>query len=124
MAFEETFLNNQIWREFSFFASGGVDGVITESASFDNPFKLNGLLIHCSVAFASVEDLTVTLSSAKGSAYNTIFVSQAMNTVQDLFWQLSMPLPFESDDQLIVNLSLVSGVNVIGIKVFGWSVLG
>lgn len=124
MAFTEEYIAPQLWYDFLFFATGGADGDITESIAPGKKFKLTELHIHCSVAFASVQDLTLRLSSIKGSAYNTIFLSAVFNGVIDYFWQPSIPIPFLSDDQVVINLPMVSGTNIIGIKAVGWSVGG
>jgi len=114
---------NQRWQEFSFFTSGGADGVITDTIALGRPFLITDIRAHCSVAFASVEDLTVRISAYQGSAYNVAMISQAMNTVQDLFYQPSISLTFLSDDHVIINLSLVSGANIVGINVNGWAAI-
>jgi hypothetical protein len=114
---------NQRWEEFSFFTSGGTDGVITDTIALDRPFIITDVRAHCSVAFASVEDLVVRMSAYQGSAYNVTLVSQAMNTVQDVFYQPSISLTFLSDDHVIIGLSLASGTNIIGINVNGWAAI-
>ena len=124
MAFTETYLQPQRWSEFAFFVSGGADGAIVESVAPGVPFRLGELGVHCSVAFASVEDLTVRLSAVQGSAHNMMFVSYAINGSTDVLLQYFPEIIFQSDDQLRIALSLASGVNVIGITVKGWAVLG
>ncbi len=124
MAFAEQYLQPQQWDHFTFYATGGANGVITESIDMSKTFKLMELRVHCSAVFASVEDLTMRLSSPLGSQYNLKLVSQAMNGVQDYLYICDNPAGhlFASDDQIIVSLSLVSAENTIGIKVIGWSV--
>ena len=126
---DKDFLQNQRWHEFSFFATGGADGLITESVVpgtdfADVAWKLKSIRVHLSVAFASVEDLTVRLSAANGSAYDLMLLSQAMNGISDLLWQLDIPETFGSADDLVINLSLVSATNIIGITVNGWAAIG
>ena len=123
------FIQNQRWHEFSFFVTGGADGVITDSLAPGTDFKavpwrLKGIRVHCSVAFASVEDLTLRISAANGSAYNLMLLSQAMNGISDLLWQMDTAEIFGSNDDLVVNLSLVSATNIIGIVINGWAAIG
>ena len=113
------------WTHFSFFASGGVNGAVTESL---NPtgqfFKLAEVRLHFSTAFASVADFIVRLSSAKGSAHNLILLSQALSSVRDLLWQPDQELMMLSDDQIVLSWSQASGVNTAGLNVLGWGVWG
>ncbi len=124
MAFTEQYLQPQQWNYFTFYATGGADGLITENVNMSKTFRLMELRVHCSAAFASVEDLTMRLVSPLGSQYNLKLVSQPMNGVQDYLWICDNPQGhlFASGDQVEINLSLVSAENTIGIKAIGWSV--
>lgn len=124
MAFTEVYLQPQRWTEFSFFATGGEDGAISESVAPGVPWRLHEIRLHCSVAFASVEDLIYRLSATQGSAYNMTFNSYAMSGSTDIWFLYSNPLLFQSDDALVITLSLASGTNVVGITAVGWAVLG
>lgn len=46
-------------------------------------FELLEIDLHLGVAGANVEDLTLTLDSAFGAAYDAVLITKAMNTVQD-----------------------------------------
>lgn len=120
----EEYQQPQRWTHFSFFDSGGADGVISESLAITDLFKLTEIRIHCSVAFASIEDFTLRLSSVKGSAHNIMLISQAMSGIIDFLWTPDTEMHFLSDDQLVFTISLVSGVNVIGLNVHGWAAQG
>jgi len=125
MAFTEVYYQPERWTEFHFFASGGADGAISESVNPGVRWKLKEIRVRLSVAFASVEDLTVRISATQGSAYNHFLKSEAMNGIKQKWYTYdSDGLTFQSDDQMVIALSLVSGQNIIGIEVLGWAVLG
>jgi hypothetical protein len=122
MAFTVEYTQPQRWDHFSFYTSGGVDGNISESVAPNYLFRFDEIRVHLSVAFASVANFTVRLSSIKGSAYNLMLISQAMLSVKDLVWQADQAMYFNSDDQLIIELPMTSGTNTVGIDVQGWAV--
>jgi hypothetical protein len=109
------------WIDFAFFATK-TSGALNLSIYPGKVWKLREIRVHNSVAFGSVRDLTIQISAVKGSAYNTLLLSQAMNTVQDLFVYYSTPLLFLSDDHL--NLSMYASIATVrGISVLGsWAV--
>lgn len=107
--------------EYGFF---GADGTISESVNPEAPWKLATIRLHCSVAFASVEYLLIRMSSGLGSAYNTKIYSANFSGTEDLMIHFSEPLAFLSDDQLNIELSMVSGTNVVGIQVDTWAARG
>lgn len=117
---EEEILPKQ-WVDFAFFATVGA-GALNLSLYPGKVWKLKEIRVHTSIAFMSVRDLTIQLSAAKGSAYNTLLLSQAMNTVQDLFVYYSTPLLFLSNDHL--NMSMYASTPIPkGIEVIGsWAV--
>lgn len=125
MAFTEEYQENPRWTHFSFFASGGTDGAVTESLNpTGKQFILHEIRLHFSVIFASVEDLVVRLSAAKGSAHNVTLISQALSDLYDYVWINSTGMHFLSDDQLVFSWSQASGVNIGGLNVQGWGVWG
>jgi len=126
MAFTQVFVQPQLWTEFSFFAFGGEDGVVNESVAPGVIWKFKELRVHLSVIFASVEDLTLTIDAIQGTAYDTLFLSTAMQNVYDLhyFPPLSEGMLMLSDDVIVFNLSMASGVNIVGVNVLGWAVKG
>ncbi len=113
---EEEILSRQ-WVDFAFF-SQATNGALNLSISPGKVWKLREVRIHISVAFASVQDFTLKVSAVKGSAYNTTLISQAMNTVQDLFILYSTPIVFLSNDCLNVSMfasmTAVRGFTVLG----------
>lgn len=124
MAFTEEFHLPQRWSHFHFYTSGKANGAGTESISIGRLWKLQEIRLHFSTAFASVEDLVVRLSAVNGSYFNTLFLSQALNAVQDLWVHYSDPLLFFSDDQLKLTFSMKSNINGWGLEVIGWAVQG
>jgi hypothetical protein len=118
---EEEILAQQ-WVDFAFFASNNKAGALNLYVSPGKVWKLKEVRVHFSVAFVSVQDFTLNISAAKGSAYNTKLLSQAMNTVQDLIVYYSTPLLFLSDDLLHLSMNAVIST-VRGIEVLGqWAV--
>lgn len=126
---ELTYIQPQRWSHFKYFNDYGTDGAETSSVSPSGGiWAFKDIRVHLSVAHASIEDLTVYVSAAAGSAYNIYLVSQAMSDLKDYVFIPDTGdehgLIMQSDDQLVVNLSLVSATNIIGINVNGWAVLG
>jgi len=124
MAFDEVYIQPQLWDHFSFFKTTGLDGTLSETVAPEKKFKLAEIRAHFSVAFVSVEYLKAYISAAKGSEYNTVLLSYLVSGSTDIFIHYSDPLLFLSDDHLVFELSLVSGTNVIGLNVVGWAVQG
>lgn len=123
-------LDNQRWWHFSFFHSNGANGKISESVIpgtdfAAKPWELAELRLVFSVAFVSVEYLKVYLSAVKGSAYNFVLISQNMSGSTDYRFNPtnSIPMRFLSDDHLVLELSTISGTNVIGMEVQGWAAI-
>lgn len=114
------------WTHFSFFVSGGTNGAVTES--LENPgqqkFKLGELRLHFSTAVASATDLVVRVSSINGSYHNAVLLSLALLGLRDVLLQFSNPYQLLSDDQVVIGWSQKSGVNIGGLNVQGWAVLG
>lgn len=117
----EELSQNRLWNENSFFYSSNLS--FQKSIFPGKRFKLVDVKMHFSVAVGSIVDLTVRVSSIKGSAYNVIIISQAMATVQDLFMHFSTPIPFLSDDHLVFSM-ILSAANVFGLQADVWSVEG
>lgn len=123
------YIQPQRWSHFKYFNSYGADGAETSSVATDGGiWALKDVRVHLSVVHASVEYLVVRVSAADGSAYNVRFVSQAMSDVSDYLYipddAGTYGLILQSDDQLVITLSLASATNVIGININGWAVLG
>ena len=112
------------WWPFTYFEQAGENGVYSESIAPGTRFRLKEIRLHFSTAFASTEDFTIAMSSVNGSYFNFKLLSQALNTVRDLIWRPDQPLDFFSDDQIVLGLSQVSAVNLFGIEVHGWSIVG
>lgn len=111
------------YDEFHYFATGKVDGWEQQSINIGKRFKFGQLRLHLSSIFASVEDLTVYVSSINGSAYNFKFLSQALNGIQDLIVDFSEYF-FTSGDQMVFNASMKSNTTTWGIEAIGWAVRG
>lgn len=104
--------------------SGGTDTAetMTEAVAPAVPFYIDEVRLHLSVVHASVVDYIISLSSELGSAYNTLFLSQAMNGEKDVIWQPERPKRFRAGDQLSVNM-IMSGSNYYGITISGWTIV-
>lgn len=111
---------------FNFFDSAGADGAETFVVNPDTrtTMQFEQLRAHWSTAFASVEDMVVYISSAKGSAYNLVLLSQALAGITDILFQPEKKVWLFSGDNLVISFSCASGVNTVGIEVQGWSVFG
>lgn len=112
------------WGQFGFFKTGGADGAFSESVNIDKRIRLEEVRVHFSVAFAETEDLTVRLSSTKGSAYNQVFGTIALSDLTDVRFIPSAPIEVLSDDELVIAFSMASGTNVYGVEAIGWEVTG
>ena len=130
MSFTQVYTMPQRWKNFDFYDSFANVAVSTASGlsvtlNHSVQWKLAEIRMHCSVAIASAADLIIWVSSAKGSAYNTKLVSQALLGVQDMFIHYSEPLVFESGDHLrFAGNASASTSNVIGLQCIGWAVTG
>jgi len=124
MSFTETYIDNQRWTHFMFFAAPGADGAITENVSIGKIWQLMEIRVHASTAIASAGDLVAQLSANLDSAYNLTFFSQALLNSTDYWFQLSQPMLFQSDDVLNVSFSMASAINTLGLTVVGWAANG
>ena len=88
------------------------------------PWRLGQIKIHLSSKFLSAEYLKVYVSSVNGSYFNYVILSQLMSDVYDLLIQFSQGFLLHSGDQLIFDWSMNSGVNLFGLDVYGWAVIG
>lgn len=64
-------------------------------------FELIDVRIHLDAASATSENFTITLDSAKGTAYDTLVYSRDMDTVTDIIWTPEETLKFAAGDSLI-----------------------
>lgn len=129
MSFTKVFLPNQLWEDFMFFAFGGTNGGFIETVfniQGGKFFRLAEVRLNLSVIHASVEDFAIRLSAdnAQGSAFNQVFLSQAVSDVKEILWIPSRALIFQSDDHVVFSMALGSGTNIYGLSVFGWSIRG
>lgn len=112
------------WMHIDFYSTGGANGAFQESLAPAKMFRVDDVRLHLSANHASVEDFVIYLSSGRGSAYNQVFISQAMNGTKEYLWQPTRPLIFNSDDHLVFGLFIKSGTNIYGLVVNGWGVAG
>lgn len=63
-------------------------------------FQIEEIRVHLSAAGGAVENLTITLDSGVGAAYDTVLLTQAMNAVTDLVWQPPRPYIFSRGDEI------------------------
>ncbi len=112
----------QRWQEFHYFKSGQADGFENESINIGDRFKLGQVRFHFDSVFISAEDLLVYISSIDGSAHNIKILSHAMSDIQDLIVIYSAGIVMRSDDQLVVDFSMVSTTHLWGLEIIGWGV--
>jgi hypothetical protein len=117
-------LDNERFRPEQYYAFYGVNGAIADSFNPGRVWKLQEIRAHLSVPFVSAEVLLVRVSSVLGSQYNVVLHSANLSNTQDLFLHYSEPLLFLSGDQLVFELSMVSGTNVIGLQFNTWAARG
>jgi|GEM_PF-344794 N-acetylmuramoyl-L-alanine amidase len=79
----------------------GTGGGINESISFILHGKLHEIRLHLSGAGGG-GDLTVTIDSAGGAAYDTVILKQDMTEVQDLHFRPNRPIHIEAGSALKV----------------------
>jgi hypothetical protein len=82
-------------------------------------YQIEEIRLHLSVPCAVAEDLTIQLDSGVGAAYDTTFVQQNMNGVQNVVWQPSRPLLFNNGDELDITFPN-TGNATWGLEIF-WS---
>lgn len=118
------YIDNKRFHEELYYSFYGPDGTFTDSVAPGKVWKLRSIKAHLSVAFASIENLKIRISSILGSAYNTVIYSANLSEAQDIFIHYSDPLLFLSGDQLVYELSMVSATNIIGIQIETWAARG
>ena len=124
MALTNEHVGNQNYIEEIKYGFYGEDGTIGDNVAPGTVWKLKNIRIHASVAFVSVETLVMKISAGLGSAYNTVIYSANFSDYEDLFIHYSEPLTLMSDDQLLFELSMVSGTNVLGFQFETWAARG
>lgn len=127
MAFEETktYITYSRQKHFAFFYSTGstVATASTLLMTFDPKFdfELEKIRLHLTVAFPSVRDFMVQLAHRLSTAFNQNLVSQAMNGVQDVMYQLDPTLKMRYGDVMSVSF-MHSAAGFIGIEFSGWAI--
>ena len=67
------------------------------------PFKLLEVRVHLSAAGGASENLVVKSDDVSGSAYDTVYLTENMNTVADLVDSLDTPSYFKEGDGLLIT---------------------
>lgn len=76
-------------------------GAIAYSFNPSSSCRVTEVRVHLNAA-GGAGDLTITLDSALGSAYDVVFLTQDMTTVTDLVWQPSTAIYLSGSDELEV----------------------
>ena len=84
-------------------------------------FQIEEVRVHLSAAGGASENLTVTLDSDTGAAYDVVLASQDMELVQDWVWQPSRPHMFQADDEIDIAYTNTNG-RTYGVEVY-WSAI-
>ena len=124
MATTLEYIGNNRYHDEIYYGFYGEDGTIGDNVAPGTVWKLKNIRIHASVPFVSVETLVMKISAGLGSAYNTVLYSANFSDYEDLFIHYSEPLTLMSDDQLLFELSMVSGTNIIGFQFETWAARG
>jgi len=69
---------------------------------------IDSMMLHLS-AVGGAGNLTVTIDSGAGSAYDTVILTQDMTLVIDLFWQPDRPIELSSGDKIVVAWANAGG---------------
>ena len=85
--------------QFKDIATG--NAAISKTITPGVPFALESILLHLSAA-GGAANLTVTLDSGDGAAYDTVLLTQDMTLVTDLLWQPDRPIELESGDKIVI----------------------
>lgn len=78
-------------------------------------FQLEEIRLHLDAGGAA-GDLTVTLDSAAGATYDTVFLTQAMLGITDLVWQPTRPYIFSAGD--VINVAYAANVADYGLEIY------
>ena len=62
-------------------------------------FQIEEVRVYLSAGGAAT-NLTITIDSAAGAAYDTVLLTQAMNAVTDLAWQPTRPFILSPGDEI------------------------
>jgi len=83
-------------------------------------FSLKEIRIHLSAA-GGAGDLTATINSAAGPAYDVVLINQDMTAVTDIILQPAQPHEFEAGDELLIAWANAN-TRTYGIEVvWSWS---
>jgi len=85
------------------------------SQGFGRPFQIYGVYVHAS-ADLGVNDLTISIDSQLGAAYDTVLLVQAMNGLTNFFWLPEAPVVLSGSDDFIVSVANGAG-RTIGLSV-------
>lgn len=66
--------------------------------TFDEPWELIGFELHLDGAVDATESLVITKDDARGSKWDTILYTRAMNGIIDLIYYYPKPLQMQGDD--------------------------
>jgi len=68
------------------------------------PFEINAVKFHIPNGNGGVsENFTITADSPNGWKYDTLYLSQDMLTTQHIVWIPDQPIPFQSDEIIVIE---------------------
>ena len=76
-------INGSLMAEKKFQATGS--GAMSETITVEKPTKVMAIMLHLSSTGATSENFAVATDDDAGSAYDTVLISQDMNTLDDFF---------------------------------------
>lgn len=94
---------------------------IIVSLAMSHILELRKIRLHLTVAFPSVRDYMVYLDHHLSTGFDQNLISQAMNGIQDVMYQVDPTIILHSGDALHFSL-MHSAAGFIGIEVAGWAV--
>ena len=74
---------------------------IAKTITPSGAFALESVMLHLSAA-GGAGNLTITVDSGDGAAYDTVLFTQDMTLVVDLYWQPERPIELDDGDQLLI----------------------
>lgn len=84
------------------------NAAISKTVTPSGAGALDSIRLHLSAA-GGAGNLTVTLDSGDGAAYDTVLLTQDMTLVTDLFWQPDRPIELDDVDALVIAWANAAG---------------
>lgn len=104
---------------FSYFAEGTIS--MDDEFNLGHPFELDKVRLHLGDSHASVVDFVVRLGHHLSATYDQTLLSQPMNGVEDVMFQLNPTIKMHQSDDLALSM-VMSAANTYGLEISGWAI--